>query len=300
MTDRLVTRAFRVVALALLAAVRAQAQSEAGTVAAVQGTFEVERAGNWQAATVGLPVFVGDRLRTGPAGRGKVVFQDDTVLDVAPNTEIMVEKQVFDPSGHRFQALLRLAKGKIRAWVSDYYREPRARYEIETPTAVAGVRGTEFIALYDSATESTEVVGIAAQVEVSGKLAVIGPAVQIGPQDFTQVQKGRFPTPPQHLDEARFQQYIQGLDLIGTGRRDGLNVLHPAVAGRVLAPEDIAGPPSGRVAGKAAAGRLGTAAPEEFLANRVSADVRTNTQPLLDFRQTPPGRAPTGAVRVGF
>ncbi len=278
-------------------AAAAWAQGEAGTVAAVQGAFEVQHAGAWQSATVGLAVAVGDRLRTGSDGRGKVVFQDDSVLDLAPGTEIEVDTQTFDPGAQRYQSLLRLVKGKIRAWVSDYYRQPHARYEVETPTAVAGVRGTEFIAAYNTAAEATEIVGIADQVEVAGKLAVIGAAVQVGPQLYTRVQKGRFPTAPQRLDDARFRQYLEGLELIGTGRRDGLNVLHPAVAGRVLSPQDV--PPSLQ-AGTAAAGALGAGAPGGFLAERLSPDVYTNTQPLQDYQQAPPGRIPAGGVRVHF
>ena len=286
------------VLLAALSAV-AQAQSEAGTIAAVQGTFEVRHGGAWQTATVGLAVSVGDRLRTGADGRGKVVFQDDSVLDLAPNTEFELDSQTFDPGAKRYQSILRLVKGKVRAWVSEYYREPHARYEVETPTAVAGVRGTEFIATYNSAAEVTEIVGIADQVEVSGKLAVIGAAVQVGPQFYTRVQKGRFPSAPQRLDDARFRQYLEGLQLIGTGRRDGLNVLHPAVAGRLLAPQDM---PASLRAGAAPvpSGALGAGPPSALGAQRLSPEVYTNTQPLLDFQRTPPGQAPAGSVRVGF
>src|SRR5215470_10807141 len=241
MKRRVLTSCFWSIVLLLMGAVCVQAQSEAGTVAAVQSPFDVQHGGSWQAASIGLPVFVGDRLRTGASGRGKVVFQDDSVLDIAPNTDVAVEKQVFDPSTHQFQSLVRLAKGKIRAWVSDYYREPHARYEVETPTAVVGVRGTEFIVLYDLATELTEVVGVDGQVDVSGKLAVIGAAVQVGPRQRTQVQKGRFPSTPEDLDEQTFQRYFQDLELVGTGRRDGLNVLHPVIAGRLASPDDVPG-----------------------------------------------------------
>jgi hypothetical protein len=284
---------------AVIPSVPARAQSEAGTVAAVQGTFEVQHAGTWQTARSGLPVFVGDQIRTGADGRGKVVFQDDSVLAVAPNTEIRLDAQVFDPGARKFQSLLHLAGGKIRAWVSDYYHEPRGRYEVETPTAVAGVRGTEFVVVYDATTETTDVVGITDRVDVTGKLAVMGAPVQVAPHFYTRVQKGRFPTAPQRLDDLRLRQYLEGLELIGTGRRDGLNVLHPAVVGRVLAPSDVPRA-AGAAAAPAAAAELGAGAPQEPLADRLSPDVRTNTQPLLDYQNVPPGQAPPGSVKVGF
>jgi hypothetical protein len=268
-----------------------RAQSQAGTVAAVQGTFEAARSG--------LPVFVGDQMRTGADGRGKVVFQDDSILALAPNTQIRLDSQVFDPGARKFRSLLHLVEGKIRAWVSDYYHEPHARYEVETPTAVAGVRGTEFIVVYDAAAETTDVVGITDRVDVSGKLAVMGAPVQVGPHFLTRVQKGRFPTAPHRLDDSHFRQYLEGLELIGTGRRDGLNVLHPAVMGRLLAPSDVP-QGEGAGAGPTTPSQVGASAPQGPLADRLSADVRTNTQPLLDYQNVPPGQAPPGSVKVGF
>lgn len=280
------------------AATTAHAQVEVGTVAAVSGRLEVQRAGTWQPNNIGGPVFAGDRLRTGASDQAKIVFRDETVLDLAPGTEIALDTDTFDPGAHRFQKLLRLTQGKIRAWVSEYYHEPRARYELETPTAVAGVRGTEFIALYAPASEFTDIVGLADQVDVTPKLALIGGAVTVGPQFFTRVQKGRFPTAPQRLDAAQLDQYLQGLDLIGTGRRDGLNILHPALAGRILGQQDL--PAAAGEKGPAAPPGLVVGPPQEFLAQQLSPDVRTNTQPLLDFKLTPPGQAPSGTVKVGF
>lgn len=283
----------------LLAAARAHAQSEIGTVAAVVGTLQIQRGGAWQDSHVGVPVFVGDRLRTGANDRTKIVLRDDSVLDIAADSEVVLDKQVFDPAAHQFHSLLRLVKGKMRGWVSDYYHEPRARYEVETPTAVSGVRGTEFVVRYDESREFTDVVGVADQVEVTGKLAVMGSGVVVAPQFFTRVEKGRFPTAPQRLDEARFRQYIDGLDIVGTGRPDGLNVQHPVVAGHLVTPQDVPGTVS-PAAAAIATGGLTVGAPSPSLAEQLSPDIYTNTQPLLDFQRTPPGHAPTGGVRVGF
>lgn len=277
-------------------AARAWAQSEVGTVAAVQGTLQVQRAATWQNGSVGAPIFVGDRLRTGANDAAKIVFRDDSVLDVAPQSELTVDRQAFDADAHRFDTLLRVVKGKVRAWVSEYYRQPRARYEIETPTAIAGVRGTEFVILYDPNGEITEVVGLAETVDVSGKLGVLGAGVQVGPRLLTRVEKGRFPTTPRLLDDAQLRQYLSGVEIIGTGRPNGLNIQHAAMSGRLLAPQDV---PSA-VVQPAAAGGVQPGPPSGFLANRLSPDIATNTQPLIDYQNTPPGVVPVGGVHVGF
>jgi len=279
-----------------LCAARAGAQTEVGTVAAVQGTLQVQRAGAWQTGSVGAPIFVGDRLRTGANDAAKIVFRDDSVLDVAPKSELTVDKQAFNPEARRFDTLLRIVKGKVRAWVSEYYRQPRARYEIETPTAIAGVRGTEFLVLYDPDREVTDIVGLTETVDVAGKLGVLGAGVQVGPRLLSRVEKGRFPTAPRLLDDAQLGQYLSGLEIIGTGRPNGLNVQHAAASGQLLAPQDL---PS-TAALPAAAGAVHPGAPSGFLADRLSPDIATNTQPLLDYQNTPPGVVPVGGVQVGF
>jgi hypothetical protein len=296
------------IAVLLLASVlgaRAHAQSMAGTCAGVQGSVEIQHAGAWRDAEVGAAVSVGDRLRTGAHSRATVVFRDDSVIDLAPDTELGIEAQEIDDAGRRHRSLLHLVAGKVRAWVSAAYREARSRYELETPTALIAVRGTEFIVVYDRAAEITEVVGLEGHVEVHAKLAVMGAGVEVGPRALTRVAKGRFPTALQRVNDARLPRYVEGVDLVGTGRRDGLNVLHPAVLGRMLAPQDVPGPgeePGNDGAEESTAPIVHAPLPGS-VADRLSPDVYTNTQPLRDYQQTPPGAVPpsaTGGVHVGF
>jgi hypothetical protein len=282
-----------IILVLVLTATQASAQSEVGTVAAVQGTVRLERSGTTQNVSIGVPVFVGDRLTTGTSDRARIVFEDDSVLDIGPETEVVIDTLVFERSANRFETLLKLLRGTIRSLVSEYYREPRASYEIETPTAVVGVRGTEFITRYYPTADVSEIVGIVGEVTVTGRLAVIGAGVQVGPQFYTQVRKGGFPTTPERLSDTRFQQYLEAVEILGTGRRDGLSILHPLVIGRLASAQDT---PQGAVGVEATRGR----APRGFLADRLSQDVYTNTQPLLDYKNTPPGQVPPGSVTVHY
>ena len=115
----------------------AEANDEAGTVAAVEGTAEIGRGGTWQAAAAGSSVQVGDELKTGNPGRMRVVFRDDTVLNLADDTQVTVDQQVFAPDQGLFRSSMQLLRGKVRALVGEYYSRPAATYEINTATAVA-------------------------------------------------------------------------------------------------------------------------------------------------------------------
>ena len=282
-------------AIACVTAVGVEAQ-ETGRVAAILGTVQIARGGMSQMASIGAPVFAGDRLTTGSTDQAKVVFEDDSVIDMGPGTDLLLAKQVSDRTSHSLGSLLRLSNGKLRAWVGEAYRGARSRYEVETPTAITTVRGTEFIVAYDSAAEVTKVICIAGELEVAGTLGVIGGRVQLPAQSGTEVAKGRFPSPPERVGEAPMRQYLAGLELVGTGHRDGLSVAHPALSGRPLTAQDVPGPP----ATAAAPEGLTVRGLQESLAERLSPDVRANTQPLLDFKLTPPDQVPAGNVNVQF
>jgi FecR protein len=314
------TRAYRTIAallaLVVLGGVRypaaAQAAQEVATIAAVVGGAELQRAGGggWQLAVVGSALFAGDRVRTRPASRAKLVFQDDSVVDIGPATEIRIGKQVFNPTAHKYASAVSLVTGKIRALVSEYYSTPGAHYEIETPTAVAGVRGTEFVVLYDANADYTDVVGVENQVRVEGTLGVVGGGVRVGPQMATRVQRGRFPSVPRRIDADLFRQYLEGLEITGTGGRDSLGSSSPVVRGALLSPSDSADKvaaesPKQETAAPKAAGGIAVGVPGETLAQQISPDVRSNTQPLVDFRLNPPGQpvqppSGNGAVKVQF
>jgi len=289
------------VALVTSGAPMAYSQSAIGTIAAVQGTIEVQRGKSWVALATGDEIGPGAQLRTAPSARAKLLLRDESVIDLGSASELTIES--IDSPPVRRPSVLRLAKGKLHAWVSDHYREARARFEVETPTAVVGVRGTEMIVIYSPDTELTEVVGIQEQVEVFGKLAVPSSSVLVGASGYTQVQKGRFPTATQSIDEMRLRQFHEGLELRGTGRRDGLNVEHSLLAGRLLAAEDV--PATAVATQEPLPAALESRPGQPPLALRYSGDVYTNRQPLRQYRLVPPGNrvgsgGGTGGVVVDF
>jgi hypothetical protein len=232
-----------VFSLSLLLAGIASAD-EVGTVAGVSGSAEIGRGGVWTPAEVGSAVQQGDELRTSSGGQLRVVFQDDSVLNLGSDSHAKVDEQVFDPSKSPARSVIQLLQGRVRALVSEYYRESGAEYEIQTGTAVAGVRGTEFVVTYDERAALTEVVGITGKVEVHSLLDRASHGVFVTAGEVTNVRKGQFPTQPPRLEEDAFHQVIEGLDFIGTGRAGGLTAEHPIVGG-VEVPDPDRAPKAG-------------------------------------------------------
>lgn len=210
-------------------------------IAGLEGTVEIGRQGMWSAATLGGAVGVGDELRTSPPGRVRVVFQDGSVLNIGHDSHVVIDEHVFDPEGGRFRSVVRLLEGRVSALVSEYYRRPGAVYEIETATAVAAVRGTEFVIAYDPVGEVTEVVGVANQVAVNSVMDRAARGVVVTAQHLTLVARGQFPTAPTRVGDALFRQYIEDLEFIGNGKAESMAVVDPLLAGAAVPPQDQAG-----------------------------------------------------------
>lgn len=213
---------------------------EVGTVASLNGSAELGREGSWRPVVISSPVYLGDTLRTGQPGQVRIVFQDDSVLNVSDGSEVVVDEQVFDPEGGSYRSTLRLLSGKLRALVSEYYQSAGAAYEIETPTAVAGVRGTEFVLAFDVARQQTEIVGVGGRVTIRGLRGGAEDEVLITAGQLTTVARGGRPLAPQRIGEDRLRDYMGGLEFIGHGRPESLTANHAVVAGVEVPPSDRA------------------------------------------------------------
>jgi hypothetical protein len=126
--------------------------SASPAVAAIQkasGTATVVRQGYSLAASAGLEVQEKDTLRTGADGSIGVVFKDDTVLSLGPESVLVIDEFVFAPRQGRFSIVLRMLKGTagyLSGLISKLAPES-ARFE--TPTASIGIRGTQFVVRVD-------------------------------------------------------------------------------------------------------------------------------------------------------
>jgi len=90
----------------------------------------------------GLPVFSGDTLITESRSRASLLMADQSALALAGRSKLVIDKSVYDAKANRRDTKMRLLFGRVRSIVSKLGSEPN--YKIETPTAVAGVRGTDF------------------------------------------------------------------------------------------------------------------------------------------------------------
>jgi hypothetical protein len=112
---------------------------EAGLVARVNGAPTVERAGKTEALKRGGNVFTGDVIETDANSKVKILLNDDSVLAIGPKSRVTVSDFVLDSSGRNVR--LQVLVGRFKIAIAKFFGA-HTDYEIRTPTAVAGVRGT--------------------------------------------------------------------------------------------------------------------------------------------------------------
>ncbi len=132
--------------LLLVAALIATAANaaDAGRVKVVKGDVQIERDGKNTAASVGMPVQVGDTVKTGTDGSIGISFQDDSLLSVGPNSVLSVDRFVFDRTTHKGEFDTSLKRGTLTAVSGKLVKEQPESMRVKTPVAIMGVRGTEF------------------------------------------------------------------------------------------------------------------------------------------------------------
>lgn len=130
-----------------------------GIFMVVKGDVEVEskKTGKFK-AKVSAKVYAGDTINCGPDGRAKIVMSDRNVLNVSPDTKIAINKYENDSQSGVKNVDIELSKGKLRSNVEQKYDGEKSQFLIKTPTAVAGVRGTQFLTSFDPVSMKTQIV----------------------------------------------------------------------------------------------------------------------------------------------
>ena len=140
-----------------------------------------------------------DVLRTEGGGRARIQLRDGSILSLGSNSELKVVQH--DPASQ--QTELELNYGRVRSRVVQITK-PGGKFQVKTPTAVAGVVGTDFITIY-LANGHTQIIVFSGQVVLMGAngaiLATIGPGqmADIGPDGKV---TGPEQTPPGVQQEA--------------------------------------------------------------------------------------------------
>lgn len=153
-------------------------------------------------AKVGVKVYEGDTIITAADSRAKIVMSDRNVINVNPESKLQIAKYENDAASGKKNVELNLLEGKVRNNVEQTYDGEKSKFLIKTPTAVAGVRGTQFLAGYNPSTQMTSIVtfkGSVTLASVNPKGQIIGAAVLVNKGESTTASPNAAPAAPKAM-----------------------------------------------------------------------------------------------------
>jgi len=201
-------------------------------------------------AKAGLSLFNRDILLTKKGGRMQFRLNDGSVMTLASGTELVITKSLYDEKKGARSSFLGLGVGKARFVVRKLFEFRRSRFRVRTPTAIVGVRGSDFVIF-----TSEQLTNITALEETS--LEVVSsdfPDEEPVPvNDFEQVtvEEGALPsdvTPVSPEDvEKLLEDLVMPEDDKAGGGEGGEGGSGPGGGGILVSGDDIVGPegPSG-------------------------------------------------------
>jgi hypothetical protein len=228
----------------------------AGEFIEVLGDVTIQRAGKIIKPKVADSVHVKDVVATGEKSRAKLSMIDQSKLTLGPKARMEVRE--FYLKGKSRTGIFSLSMGKLHA-VAVKSLGANARFDVHTPTAVAGVRGTEWISVVEAIQNATT----SSFYTLQESIVVFNPAlptevVTVSAGQFTVVAAGLGPTIPAAFSPAFLQSVTMELGAVAPAGATG--TAGAVAAGAEAGAVTTAGVGTGTVAAGAAAAAVAAAA----------------------------------------
>lgn len=178
-----------------------------GRIAEATGDIEILPSGEteWKPAEKGTALSEGDSIRSGPGSKAVALFANKIIMAVEEDSELDMEKlQRSRKKGINIK--VNLNNGQIWNDVGKL-RSKRAKFYVETPQAVTGVRGTVFTVLV-APDATTKVAVVKGSVDVRTRGMMISP-VKLSENRMTEVAESTAPSKPSPISEGFLSQWKQ-------------------------------------------------------------------------------------------
>jgi hypothetical protein len=194
----MLSRRATLLALALVPLARGSAAAvPVGQIIATRGQVYREFAGRREPASRGTLLNESDVVVTDAGAKAKLQLNDGTIVSVSENARLALMQ--YQSTSNNFTTRIWAEAGAMRFFFLRTLES--SQFEVETETAVAGVRGTEW--LMDVTTGNTGVALLNGTVAVRARAG--GPEVLLqAPGQGTDIRAGQIPTVPVQWGAQRF------------------------------------------------------------------------------------------------
>lgn len=130
------------------------ALANVGAIVQQQGTsVQIRRGADTLPGGVNASVNMNDAIVTGLSSI-QLRFQDNTTAAVTENSRFVIDDFVYDPNRGAGRLNVRVSMGTVRYVSGQIARNNQQSVQVNTPTAVIGVRGTDFFMTVDESGQS--------------------------------------------------------------------------------------------------------------------------------------------------
>ena len=188
----------------------------------VEGRVDAMREGNLPAISVkvGDPVFIKDIIRTKSDSKAEIMFIDKNILRIGQRSRIDISEYYIDET--KKASVIRLPRGKVQAIVPEETVKrisvsPEAnRFEIHTPNAVAGVRGTDYF-MFHERNISGLIVNEGMVCAYNQRLTRDVVCVAMGHMTFIdELNRPQLPRPVTNIETRRLEREVQQFGTVAT------------------------------------------------------------------------------------
>jgi len=125
------------------------AAADIGLIKVSNGAVQIQRGAAKLPANVGSGLQLADVIVTGADGSAGITFTDNSLVSVGPNSVFAIDKYRFDTTTHVGEFEGNLRQGRLAAISGKMVKQSPESMKIRTPSAIMGVRGTEFVVQVD-------------------------------------------------------------------------------------------------------------------------------------------------------
>jgi len=181
--------------------------SSVGRILVVQGNVVIMHKNKLRGyrAKKDLPLFKRDIIVTQEKGRIRFEMNDGSILTMGSSTKLVIDRSVYDVKKKSRFSFFRLALGKARFLAKKLVDLRYSKFKVRTPTAVVGVRGSDFI--IKTTAKLTEVTALEKTVleVVSLAFPEVKPMV-VTQFEQTAVEEGALPIEPKIVTPEKIEE----------------------------------------------------------------------------------------------
>ncbi len=179
-----------------------------GVVAAVQGDVKIARPGEvGRVVESGESIYLGDEISTDGEGQLQILLKDETVFTIGPNSSIVIDEFVYDPSTQDGVVEATVVKGVFRFITGKIAKKDPKKMKVNLPVGTIGVRGTIVAGKVDGPRSTVVLIGPGQDTDTDARIGSFVLENQV-----TNPQNGQKETKTTHVKVPGFASEITGND----------------------------------------------------------------------------------------